>query len=178
MPGPADTVYLGVFRREWLERVGGYDPRFVRAQDWEMNHRILQAGGLVWFTPRLRVRYRPRASLKALSRQYFEYGRWRRVVSRAHRGTVNLRYLAAPAAVVGVVAGTVVGVVLTPWGFVLPLGYAAVVAAGSAVIGSDLELGDRARLLVVLPTMHLSWGVGFLTSPSSLVPDELRAGRA
>jgi succinoglycan biosynthesis protein ExoA len=52
-----------------------------------------------------------------------------------------------------------------------------VVATGSAVIGSGLELADRARLLVVLPTMHLSWGVGFLTSPSSLVPDELRAGR-
>jgi succinoglycan biosynthesis protein ExoA len=175
--GPADTVYLGVFRREWLERVGGYDPRFVRAQDWEMNHRILKAGGLVWFTPRLRVRYRPRASLKALSRQYFEYGRWRRVVSRAHRGTVNLRYLAAPAAVVGVIAGTVVGVALTPWGFVLPLGYVALVAGGSAVIGSGLELGDRARLLIVLPTMHLSWGVGFLTSPASLVPGELRSGR-
>ncbi|HET7660961.1 MAG TPA: glycosyltransferase, partial [Oryzihumus sp.] len=44
--GPADTVYLGVFRREWLDRMGGYDPRFVRAQDWELNHRIREAGGL------------------------------------------------------------------------------------------------------------------------------------
>ena len=172
--GPADTVYLGVFRREWLERVGGYDPRFVRAQDWEMNHRIRQAGGLVWFTPRLRVRYRPRASVRALSRQYFEYGRWRRVVARAHRGTVNLRYLAAPVAVLGVLTGTVIGVALTPWGFVLPLGYAAIVVGGSLVMGSDLAVGDRARLLAVLPTMHLSWGVGFLTSPASLVPDGLR----
>jgi glycosyltransferase involved in cell wall biosynthesis len=172
--GPADTVYLGVFRREWLERVGGYDPHFVRAQDWEMNHRILKAGGTVWFTPKLRVRYRPRASLRALSRQYFEYGRWRRVVSRAHKGTVNLRYLAPPAAVLGVVAGTAVGVALTPWGFALPLGYAALVLAGSAVIGSGLSVADRAWLPVVLPTMHLSWGVGFLTSPSSLVPETLR----
>jgi hypothetical protein len=38
--GPADTVYLGVFRREALERVGGYDESFVRAQDWEMNYRL------------------------------------------------------------------------------------------------------------------------------------------
>ncbi|HET7305755.1 MAG TPA: glycosyltransferase family 2 protein, partial [Segeticoccus sp.] len=60
--GPADTVYLGVFRREWLRRMGGYDPRFVRAQDWELNHRIREAGGLVWFDPRLRVSYRPRGS--------------------------------------------------------------------------------------------------------------------
>jgi glycosyltransferase involved in cell wall biosynthesis len=172
--GPADTVYLGVFRREWLDRVGGYDPHFVRAQDWEMNHRIRKAGGTVWFTPDLRVRYRPRASLRALSRQYFEYGRWRRVVSRTHKGTVNLRYLAPPAAVLGVLVGTAIGVVLTPWGFVLPLGYAGLVLAGSAVIGSDLSLADRARLPVVLVTMHMSWGVGFLTSPSSLVPETLR----
>ena len=61
--GPADTVYLGVFRREWLDRVGGYDERFVRAQDWEMNHRIREAGGLVWFSPRLQVAYRPRATI-------------------------------------------------------------------------------------------------------------------
>jgi succinoglycan biosynthesis protein ExoA len=177
-PGPADTVYLGVFRREWLDRVGGYDPQFVRAQDWEMNHRIRQAGGLVWFTPELRVRYRPRATLKALSRQYFEYGRWRRVVSRAHPGTVNLRYLAAPAAVAGVVLGTVAGVAVTPWAFVLPAGYVALVVAGSAVTGSGLGLRERLRLPAVLATMHLSWGVGFITSPSSLVPDELRTATA
>lgn len=177
-PGPADTVYLGVFRREWLERVGGYDPRFVRAQDWEMNHRIRAAGGTVYFTPALRVRYRPRGTVKALARQYFEYGRWRRVVSRAHPGTVNARYLAAPAAVVGVVAGAVLGALVTPWAFVLPAGYAALVVAGGAVTGTGLSPGERARLPLVLATMHLSWGVGFLTSPSSLVPEELRGADA
>ena len=83
--GPADTVYLGVFRRAALDRVGGYDEHFLRAQDWEMNHRIRDAGGPVWFQPRMRVTYRPRADLRALSSQYFHYGRWRRVVARQHR---------------------------------------------------------------------------------------------
>ncbi|HHU10492.1 MAG TPA: glycosyltransferase family 2 protein, partial [Intrasporangiaceae bacterium] len=87
--GPADTVYLGVFRRSALERVGGYDPRYARAQDWEMNHRIRQSGGLVYFTPELRVTYRPRGSVEALAKQYFYYGRWRRVVARRHEGTIN-----------------------------------------------------------------------------------------
>ncbi len=68
-PGPADTVYLGVFRREWLDAAGGYDPRFTRAQDWELNYRIRQAGGVVWFDPALTVKYRPRPTLRALSRQ-------------------------------------------------------------------------------------------------------------
>ena len=107
--GPAPTVYLGVFRREVLERLGGYDETFLRAQDWELNHRIRESGGVVWFTPRLTVSYRPRSDLRALARQYRDYGRWRRVVMREHEGTASLRYLAPPAAVVAVAAGTVVG---------------------------------------------------------------------
>ncbi|WP_200941812.1 glycosyltransferase family 2 protein [Angustibacter sp. Root456] len=167
--GPADTVYLGVFRRSWLERVGGYDPRFTRAQDWEMNHRIRRLGGLVWFSPELQVTYRPRASVRALARQYRDYGRWRRVVARTHEGTINVRYLAPPSAVLGIAAG-LLGAVITPWTLVLPAGYVAVVAVGTVAAGRGLPWPARVRLPVVLATMHLSWGWGFLTSPASLVP--------
>jgi glycosyltransferase involved in cell wall biosynthesis len=66
--GPADSVYLGVYRRSALEQVGGYDEHYQRAEDWELNHRIRRAGGLVWFQPRLRVTYRPRATARALAR--------------------------------------------------------------------------------------------------------------
>ncbi len=168
--GPADTVYLGVFRREVLEQLGGYDESFLRAQDWELNHRIRSSGGLVWFTPELAVTYRPRASLKALSRQYFHYGRWRRVVMRQHSGTASARYLAAPA----VVAACLVGVALaplTPWTLILPAGYVLGVlgAAGlTAVRTPGLPLRSAAVLPVVLATMHWSWGIGFLTSPRAL----------
>ncbi len=62
--GPVDTVYLGVFRRTALDRVGGYDRRFTRTQDWELNHRIRSTGGTVWFTPDLVVTYRPRSRLR------------------------------------------------------------------------------------------------------------------
>ena len=84
-PGPADTAYLGVFRREAVEQAGGYNEKFEIAEDWELNHRIRQAGGLIWFQPSLRVTYRPRTTVRALGIQYFRYGRWRRVVARQHR---------------------------------------------------------------------------------------------
>jgi GT2 family glycosyltransferase len=175
--GPADTVYLGVFRREWLQLVGGYDRQFVRAQDWEMNHRIRGLGGLVWFSPRLRVSYRPRSTVPALARQYRDYGRWRRVVARTHRGTINPRYLAPPLALVGVVggsalalAGAVTGRRALTAGLVLPAGYATVVAAGTVLAGRGIPTSAALRLPLVLPTMHLAWGWGFLTSPRSIVP--------
>ncbi|MGH8895084.1 MAG: glycosyltransferase family 2 protein, partial [Actinomycetes bacterium] len=166
--GPAPTVYLGAFRRSVLDRLGGYDETFLRAQDWELNHRIRESGGVVWFTPRMTVTYRPRSTLRSLAKQYAGYGRWRRVVMREHSGTANARYLAPPAAVLSVGAGTVLG--LTVWrpALLAPAGYAAAVVAGSAVVGRDLPLRAKAWLPVVLATMHGAWGVGFLSSPRSL----------
>lgn len=161
--GPAETVYLGVFRRTALARVGGYDEHFARAQDWEMNHRIRSTGGTVWFTPELRVTYRPRPDLKSLAGQYFQYGRWRRVVSRRHAGTMSARYLAPPA----LVAGLAVSLAVSPWlpvALVVPAGYVGALVLGSLTLERGLPLRSRALLPAVLAVMHLSWGVGFVTS--------------
>lgn len=166
--GPADTVYLGVFRREALEQQGGYNEEFIRAQDWELNFRIREAGGLIWFSPELRVSYRPRPSVKALAKQYKDYGRWRHVVARYHEGSINLRYLAPPVALCAIAAGTVAGALVTPLGFVIPGGYLAAIVAGSVPAGKGLPLKARLQIPVALATMHMTWGYGFLTSPRSL----------
>lgn len=162
--GPADTVYLGVFRRAALDRVGGYDETFARAQDWEMNFRIRASGGLVWFSPTLSVSYRPRSTLSGLARQYFHYGRWRRQVMRSHVGSVNLRYLAPPTAMLGVLAGLVLSTFVTLWALTLPVGYLVLVLGGTLLSGRGLPRKSRVALPLVLVTMHMSWAAGFLTS--------------
>jgi succinoglycan biosynthesis protein ExoA len=172
-PGAADTVYLGVFRRSALDRVGGYDEAFLRAQDWEMNLRIRRTGGLVWFQPALRVNYRPRSTVPALARQYFHYGRWRRVVMRRHEGTVNVRYLAPPVALGGVLLGFGLVAAGVGAGAVLPAGYFAVVVVGSAVEGRGLPAKAWALLPFVTATMHLTWGAGFISSPRRLADPRL-----
>jgi glycosyltransferase involved in cell wall biosynthesis len=171
--GPADTVYLGVFKRSALERIGGYDSSFTRAQDWEMNFRIRETGGTVWFNPNLFVTYRPRRNIRALAKQYFEYGSWRHEVMRRHPQTRRtksaLRYYAPPLAVGLIVIGKVLGSIgyvmdnFLIWGYLAPVGYLAL------TLLSSLSLVKRARsgakwIPVVLITMQLSWGIGFLTS--------------
>jgi len=173
--GPADTVYLGVFKRSALERIGGYDSSFTRAQDWEMNYRIRATGGTVWFNPNLSVTYRPRPNVFKLARQYFEYGSWRHEVMRRHPDTRRtksaLRYFAPPLAVALIVIGKVlgtVGVVMSnslTWAYAFPFGYLAL------TLLSSLTLIKRARsgalwVPIVLMTMQMSWGIGFLTSRS------------
>jgi succinoglycan biosynthesis protein ExoA len=166
--GPAETVYLGAFRRSALERVGGYDEAMHRAQDWELNFRLRRSGGVVWFTPKMRVSYRPRPNVKALAKQYFRTGQWRRAVVRRHTETVSLRYLAPPLAVVGIIGGTAAGIAGFWPAWILPGGYAAAIVAGSALIGRGLPVKSKLLLPAVCATMHSAWGVGFIFSPRDL----------
>jgi glycosyltransferase involved in cell wall biosynthesis len=167
--GEVDTVYLGAFRKEALVAIGGFDERFTRAQDWELNFRLRQAGGVIYFDPRLIVTYRPRSTIKALAKQYLEYGRWRRVISRRHQGTINYRYLAPPFTVAATTLSLLLGWLISPYLLIPALVYAVFILIASVIIGKNA--GEILCLPTILLTMHISWGFGFLTSPKSLAPD-------
>ena len=160
--GPTDTVYLGVFRKSAIDAIGGFDPAFIRAQDWELNFRLRKNGGVVYFQPDLHVTYRPRSSVRALAKQYFEYGRWRREVMRTHPETINLRYLAPPLTLAITSLGILSGIFLSPFFLIAPIGYLAGVIIGGFLVGQSFA--TKFLLPVVLVTMHMSWGLGFLTS--------------
>jgi glycosyltransferase involved in cell wall biosynthesis len=170
LPGPSDTVYLGTFLKSALVEAGGYDERFTRAQDWELNYRLREKGGIVWFDPKLVVSYRPRSSIRALAKQYFQYGTWRRAVTRQHEGTVNFRYLAPPLMVTALILSTLGALTLTPLFLVVPIGYLLSVVVASLLIGKSLA--EKFILPTVLITMHLVWGAGFILSPKGLIAEE------
>ncbi len=166
--GPAKTVFLGVFRRAPLEAVGGFDETLHRAQDWELNHRLRLAGHVVWFTPELRVVYRPRSSIRSLARQFFLTGRWRREVARRHPETLSLRYLAPPVAVTGLAVGTAGGLLglllrnrLLSLLLVAPVVYLMFLLGATASM-RDLPPAARLRFPLVLAVMHVCWGAGFI----------------
>ena len=146
--GPSESVYLGVFEKDKLLSVGGFDPKWVRGQDWELNQRLRAAGHVVWFDPRLEVIYRPRSSWRALAKQFFKTGIWRGSLTRDNAGQSAVRYWVPPMLLLSLV-------------FVFPLwiylGAIAIVAASA----KDLAANSKLWLMVVLPTMHLCWGAGF-----------------
>jgi len=164
--GEVDTVYLGAFRREAINAAGGFDERYIRAQDWELNHRLRKNGGKVYFDPRLQVTYRPRPNLRKLAKQYFQYGSWRRVVSRSHPGTVNLRYLAPPFAVVATFLSIFLGLLLHPIFYIPAAVYGAFIVISATLIAKSLS--EFGSLLAIIPTMHFAWGTGFITSTKVL----------
>jgi glycosyltransferase involved in cell wall biosynthesis len=164
--GESDTVYLGTYKKAAVLAAGGFDERYIRAQDWELNYRLRKNGGLIWFDPRLQVTYRPRSTFKKLAKQYFQYGRWRRVISRQHKNTVNFRYLAPPFAVATNTLSIFFSIIISPL-FITPLlMYFCALIIGSLFIGRKVI--DKLIMPFVLATMHFSWGIGFITSPKKL----------
>lgn len=172
--GPAETAYLGVFRRDRLFEVGLFDEGIKRGQDWELNRRLRSTGGTVWFTPELVVTYRPRPSLRRLIRQFVATGLWRGELARRFPANNGLRYFVPPAMVVAMALGIVAGIVgvvgaLTgtgaAWamlGFVVPAVYLVFVVVGAFAAARGADAATRAWLLVVLPCIHIGWGVGFV----------------
>ena len=146
--GPVDSVYLGCFQKSWLDKVGGFDPKWVRGQDWELNKRIREAGGTVWFDPRLKVTYYPRDRWAALAKQFFNTGIWRGALTRNSPGQSAIRYWIPPLLVLSTLL----------W---LPVTLYLLVIAFAAMNASELRPATRLWLMIVLPTMHYAWGIGF-----------------
>jgi succinoglycan biosynthesis protein ExoA len=170
----AETVFLGVFRKDALVAVGGFDESMHRAQDWELNYRLRTSGHKIWFSPELRVLYRPRSTLRALVKQMYETGRWRRELVKRHPETATVRYLAPPLALLGVLAGSVVGLFgvavdsrLLRVGFLAPVGYLTLITGGSLITTRPMSAAARLRLPLVLAATHLAWGAGFLRGKES-----------
>ena len=163
--GQTDTAYLGVFRREALEAVGGFDPTLLRNQDYIVNWRLRQRGETIWFDPELKVAYQPRKNISELARQYFDYGRWKRVVLWRYPKSGRVRQAAAPLLVIGLgaSAASVLSGLPSVWAAIFPLAYLL------TLLGEAVRVGIRRRepaavlLPLMLAVMHLSWGIGFFS---------------
>ncbi|MET0811521.1 MAG: glycosyltransferase family 2 protein [Microbacterium sp.] len=172
--GEAESAYLGVMRRAVLDEVGLFDESIRRGEDWELNLRIRRAGYRVWFDPSLSVTYWPRESWQRLVRQFYATGRWRgELVRRFGRGN-SLRFFAPPLLVLNIVLAVVVavlqltGVLTGIWAVAasivyLPLAlYALLIIAVALGRGGGHGWRDKLWTAAVLPSMHLSWGAGFV----------------
>lgn len=169
--GACESAYLGIFRREVLTEVGGYDESVRRGEDWELNLRIRQAGYLVWFTPALKVRYWPRDTVDRLARQFWSTGVWRGALVREVADRTPVRFFAPPMLVATLGASAAVAVVdtirplrgpakLLRLAHLAPGAYAAFLTR--VLVRTPGPLADRAELARVLAVMHCSWGAGFL----------------
>lgn len=75
-PSIVDTVPFGFFKKEVFEKIGLYDERLIRAQDLELNKRLIKNGGKIYLVPDVKCTYYPRENYKSFFVNRFETGRW------------------------------------------------------------------------------------------------------
>lgn len=142
-----------------FQAVGGYNESYVANEDFELDHRLTEAGYRIWHTSETVMNYYPRKTLISLFDQYHRNGVGVASHTLQHRKSLKLRQalpmLVFPSALLLLLA-PVSFVFLLPaflWCFVC--------------VGYGLVLGVRNRSLygclsgLAAATMHMGWSLGF-----------------
>jgi succinoglycan biosynthesis protein ExoA len=163
--GPVDTVYLGCWRRECFDRVGGFDEELVRNQDDEFNLRLTRAGGRIWQSPRIKSRYYPRGSLWQLFQQYMQYGYWKVRVIQKHGLPASWRHVVPALFVFTTLALICASAVSSAavWGLGIMTGLYLICSLTASLFAA---IRSEPKLFPVLPLVffcyHIGYGYGFL----------------
>ena len=159
-----DTIGHPAYDTEAVRAVGGFDESMQRNEDYELNWRLREAGGVLIFDPSIGSVYRPRASLRLLARQFFWYGAFKAKMLREHPRSVQARHLVPPLTVLGAIAA--VPLSFQPrWRALVAVtatAYSTIVLVGARSAIRSERGADRRVLVTAFPVMHLAWGSGFL----------------
>jgi glycosyltransferase involved in cell wall biosynthesis len=158
--GEAESAYLGIFKKSALERVNGYDEEIIRGEDWELAQRIKKTGGLVWFSPELRVVYWPRGTVAKLAKQFMATGIWRGDLTRRDPGRASRRYWIPPLLVFACISG-IFSVMYGNAAGILPTAIYLLGVTFLATVARNMSPKQRLAIMIALPVMHFSWGIGF-----------------
>lgn len=162
-----DTVPFGCYRRQVFERIGPFDEELVRNQDDELNGRLVRAGGRILLIPDVVSRYYARGSLRQVARMFYQYGYFKPIAARKIGRIMTVRQL-VPALFL---AGLAVSGALAPW---LPAARVLLAGIAGSYLALDVWFAARAvrahglrcgvMLAAAFPALHVSYGLGFLTS--------------
>lgn len=161
--GEVDTVPFGCYHRKVWEVVGRFDETVDGADEDSYNQRLIDAGGRIWLTPAIRSSYFPRRTLKALAKQYREYGAAKGTLFQRGR-PLQPRHFAPSAMVAGGPALWLLGRVSKQARVALKL-LAALYIAGGLVMASRAASKNGANPVLTfaaMATMHVTYGAGFL----------------
>jgi glycosyltransferase involved in cell wall biosynthesis len=160
----ADTVYLGVYRREALSRAGRFDDDLDKNEDDELNLRLLRNGGRIRLDPSIASIYFCRSEFRSLWAQYFGYGLYKvRVIQKI--GTISsIRHLVPAVFVLGVLASMLAAVAGQEPLLLLPiLGTYSLANFASSVWVSRKDPRALPRVPLAFLVLHVAYGVGFLS---------------
>lgn len=163
--GYADTVYLGAFKRETLFAIDLYDENIQCTDDDDLNYRIIENGGKIYITPKIKSIYYPRSNYKDLSKQYFNYGLWKVAVIKKHKKPARISHLVPITFVLFLLIGTILSIFLRPFCYLFISVLSLYLILNIYFSFSNKHVHtflNKLRLMLIHPILHISYGIGFL----------------
>jgi succinoglycan biosynthesis protein ExoA len=160
-----DTVAFPAYKRETIHKVGLFDEEFVRNQDDEFNYRLREMGGRILMAPDIRSRYYSRGTIKALWRQYFQYGYWKVRVMQKHPRQMSLRQFIPPIFVTSLIILSFIATISLTARMLLAavIGIYAVTNLSTSLIAASRNGWQYLPYLpLAFTALHFSYGAGFL----------------
>ena len=184
-PQDTDHASFGVFRKDVVRSIDGWDENLLVNEDVDLDHRILQQGWRIRYDPKMEIYWQVRRTVRDLGRQYRRYGRGKAAMVRKNGpSAVRVRHLVAPGLVVWLGGAAVAALSGHPRvAAAMAAPYGAGVAAATARtlrkagetggeplpdgVPEDVAANARGPLPVAplagsFGAMHLGWGLGFL----------------
>ncbi|NMA73149.1 MAG: glycosyltransferase family 2 protein [Bacteroidales bacterium] len=176
--GYVDTVPFGAYRRETFEKYGLYDERLARNQDIELNYRIRQGGGKVFFTPEIQLSYLNRDNLREFTKQNYQNGKWNIITWKLCPGSLSLRHFVPLSFVLSIIflftLALLTGHNIFRNLLLIELGLYFTLNICSSIVGAhkhDVLLFPLVFLAFLV--LHLSYGIGSLAGLSKLVTKKI-----
>jgi len=176
-PTLVDHVAFPGYLTERVRDLGGWDERFVRNQDYELDYRYLEAGNRILLDPSVSFDWKVRETVRAFGKQSFQYGWWKLRALVRHPRSLNLRWLVPPAFVIVLATGVAFSWTLPGLLLLATAGgaYGVFLLVAAIVIGRDAGWRLVPRIALAAATLHFTWATGFLASAAMLVLGRLRA---
>lgn len=162
--GFSDTVFLGSFRKNDIEKIGCYDERFIRNEDDDLSFTMIENGMKIFITPNIKSVYYPRTTYFSLFKQHFEYGMWKVAVIKKHGRPARLSHVVPMMFVAFLILFGLGSLFLKPLAvtFALVMGlYILLDAVFSFANNRVYRISDKLRLMLVHFIIHVAYGLGF-----------------
>lgn len=165
-PGPADTVVFGLYKRQALLEVGGFDEDLPLNQDVVCHAKLKASGAILYFDPSIRSTYFCRSSLGALFKRTLRGTLWLVPMLRRHtRHSFAWRYVIPLGFVLSLLVLAAAGIWYRPaW-----IGLAGLLGVYFAcafffAFRTDLPVSRRLLVPVACFVTHVAYGLGTLAS--------------
>lgn len=165
--GYVDTVPYGFFRKDLFDKIGLFDERLVRAQDYEFNCRIRKNGGKIFLNPSIIVYYFNKSSvIEFLKKQFFLEAPYNAYMWYITPSTFTLRHSITFFFALGILFGPLLSFLYSPTIYVY---FFFIVLYLSLAIFSSIQQAirfNKFRHILFLPfcffVYHFAHGIGIL----------------